>query len=343
MLNLVEQKDVDPQNGKGKKAGTRRFPPVLIGLVGLGVFLVLVGVLCLVVSFLIVNKLKIKQPTMITAIAMQGTNAPSPEKTPALDIGSTWVSPKDSMVMIYVPAGEFLMGSTEADIEKILAACSDCQREYLTDELPQHKVYLDAFWIDKTEVTFGMYALCLAAGACPPLAATSFDTRPYNDSKYADYPVINLSWDHADAYCKWAGERLPTEAEWEKAARGMDGRTYPWGEGIDCSLANYQGKDGEDCVGDTQPVGSYLKGTSPYGALDMSGNVLEFVADWYSATYYASSPAENPLGPSNGTERMLRGGDYDTNDWRVRVSLRAKEEPNLAGTVYGFRCALTRP
>jgi len=343
MPDPVKQQDVVPQNGKGKKIGTRWLPPVLIVLVGLGVLLVLVGVFCLVVGFLVSNNLKIKQPTMITAIAMQGTNALLPEETPALEIGSTWVSPKDSMVMVYVPAGKFLMGSTEADIDKVLAACSDCQREYLTDELPQHKVYLDAFWIDKTEVTFGMYALCMGAGACPPLAATSFDTRPYNDGKYADYPVINLSWDHADAYCKWAGERLPTEAEWEKAARGTYGRTYPWGEEIDCSLANYQGMDGDNCVGDTQPVGSYPKGASPYGALDMSGNVLEFVADWYSATYYASSPAENPFGPSSGTERVLRGGDYDTNDWRVRVALRAKVKPDLAGTVYGFRCVLTRP
>ena len=188
---------------------------------------------------------------------------------------TTMVSEKDDMVLVYVPEGDFLMGSNDTEIH---------------DAQPQHTVYLDAFWIDQTEVTNGMYEKCVEAGACEPPSKTMSKTRDsyYGNSQYADYPVIFIDFYSAETYCEWVERRLPTEAEWEKAARGTDGQEYPWGEGIDSSLANYG-----DNVGDTTEVGSYPDGASPYGALDMAGNVEELVADRYEKDYYSSSPDAN--------------------------------------------------
>jgi len=216
---------------------------------------------------------------------------------PALDIGSTQVSPKDGMVLVYVPAGEFLMGSTEADIDKVMAQCSFCKRELTVGEQPQHTVTLAAYWINKTEVTNGMYAQCVADGACEPPQETKSYTRSsyYDDNQYADYPVIYVDWNQANGYCEWAGGRLPSEAEWEKAARGTDGRTYPWGEqGVAGNLLNFADKNTnfdwsdktiDDGYEDTAPVGNYPEGASVYGVLDMAGNVYEWVADWYNVSF----------------------------------------------------------
>ena len=220
---------------------------------------------------------------------------------PTLGIGSTMISPKDGMTLMYVPAGNFLMGSAEQD-------------PYIPeDEKPQHTVYLDAYWIDKTDVTNKMYALCMAnKGACNPPTNTSSSTRSsyYSNPQYDNYPVIYVTWGMADTYCKWAGRQLPTEAQWEKAARGTDSRLYPWGNLIDCSLANYRGKKGY-CVGDTTEVGDYPKGASIYGTLDMAGNVDQWVADWYDANYYNWSPSFNPLGAASSQYRVLRGGPWN--------------------------------
>ena len=234
-------------------------------------------------------------PTATATVTPTATLTPTPTVTftPTLGIGSTQVSPKDGMVLVYVPEGEFLMGSTEADIDKVMAQCSNCKRKYFNGELPQHKVYLDAYWIDQTEVTNAVYTQCVADGECEPpqdklpggidyvatVDGVAIDQNPRNsyngNPTYADYPVIYVEWNQANAYCGWAGRRLPSEAEWEKAARGTDGRTYPWGEGIDCDKANYNGKDGS-CMWDTRAVGSYPQGASVYGALDMVGNVSEW-------------------------------------------------------------------
>jgi serine/threonine-protein kinase len=256
---------------------------------------------------------------------IKATNTPA-RTSPTLTIGSSQVSTIDGMKLMYVPAGNFLMGSPDG-------VGND-------NEHPQHTVYLDAYWIDQTEVTNGMYEKCVAAGGCTELSNKSSYTHDsyYGNSTYNDYPVINVDWDQANNYCAWAGRTLPTEAQWEKAARGMDGRTYPWGEQTpDQNLVNYNQN-----VGDTTAVGSYPGGASPYGALDMAGNVWEWVADWYSADYYQSSPSDNPTGPDSGEYRSLRGGSWFVDEFNVRAANRDWSYPSLTDYSVGFRCSLSQ-
>jgi eukaryotic-like serine/threonine-protein kinase len=246
--------------------------------------------------------------------------------TPTLEIGSTQISPKDGMVQVYVPAGEFLMGS---DTVK--------ESQSYSEELPQHTVYLDAFWIDRTEITNAQYASCVAEGHCtlPGNTISSRHSSYYGDVQYADYPVVYVNWNQSQAYCAWAGRRLSSEAEWEKAARGTDGRLYPWGNAApDQNRLNYNSNKG-----DTTAVGSYIFGASPYGALNMAGNVWEWVNDWYSSTYYQNSPARNPLGPDSGTDRGLRGGSWNNSDRYIRTAQRYSNIPAYWYYDVGFRCA----
>ncbi|MDQ3005524.1 MAG: SUMF1/EgtB/PvdO family nonheme iron enzyme, partial [Chloroflexota bacterium] len=240
------------------------------------------------------------------------------------------------VVMSFVPAGEFTMGSDETKSTDDM------------DEKPAHKVNLDAFYIDKYEVTNKLYKDCVTAGACqPPLNFHSFTRSIYYDSpQFDNYPVLYVSWNMAKTYCEWRGAQLPTEAQWEKAARGTDVRTYPWGEGISCDKANYWPKD-EACIGDTTQVGTYESNVSPYGVYDMAGNVMEWVEDWYSPTYYRDSPASNPLGSdsSSGEERAIRGGSWMSSDKDVRTASRHWDwnsfdyVPHYTQAL-GFRCAL---
>jgi formylglycine-generating enzyme required for sulfatase activity len=231
--------------------------------------------------------------------------------------GDVWVSPRDDAAMVYVPAGEFLMGSPEGEGEE--------------DEHPQRPVYLDAYWIDKTPVTVGEYRrFCQATGrAMSPAPEWGWKE---------DHPVVNVTWEDAVAYAKWAGERLPMEAEWEKAARGTDGRSYPWGNKWDpgkCAnnLAWYSH------LSSTEPVGSYPTGASPYGALDMAGNVWNWCADWYDGDYYRSAPTRNPTGPTAGNSRVFRGGSWDTQGaMNFRCAVRNCGYPLDRGNFRGFRC-----
>ena len=231
---------------------------------------------------------------------------------------ATRVSPTDGMVQVFVPAGEFQMGTNEKNAQK---------------NRPAHRVTLPAFWIDQTEVPNEAYALCVEAGACsnPGGAANPF----FGKSKYNRHPVVYVSWNAADAYCRWAGRRLPTEAEWEKAARGTDGRIYPWGnDPPDERLANFDLN-----LGASLPVDRYPLGASPYGALNRAGNVREWVSDWFHEFYYIVSPRETPLGPPSGDHKSLRGGSYLDGKSEIRSFNRFSHEPLSGGINRGFRCA----
>jgi len=220
------------------------------------------------------------------------------------------------MNQVLIPAGEFTMGSNK---DKTKSAS------------PEHKVYLDAYWIDQVEVTNAMYKLCFEAGKCVHTAR--YDTYLDNPA-YADYPVHYITWFEADAYCAWEGGRLPTEAEWEKAARGTYNLLYPWGNTApEDSVLNYNGK-----YQDVRPAYDYFSGESPYGLLNMAGNVQEWVADWYSPDYYSNSPYKNPTGPTTGTLRVLRGGAYWDSALQVETIYRFKHDPTSAGAQRGIRC-----
>lgn len=239
----------------------------------------------------------------------------------------TRVSAKDGMQLVYIPAGEFLMGSDDADDPV---------------SQPAHKVYLDAFWIDRTEVTNAMYAKCVDSKNClEPLSQSSGPNHYYGKAAYANDPVIYASWYYAQMYCVWAGGRLPTEAQWEKAARGPltssgDARIYPWGNTPpDMSLLNFDGN-----IGQPVPADRYALGASPYGVLNMAGNVREWVGDWFSPVYYRDLPYSNPKGPPTGMLKSLRGGAYDDSLREVRVFERFGHDPTSAGRNRGFRCAV---
>lgn len=244
--------------------------------------------------------------------------------TPTLGVSSTTTG-NDGMTLLYVPEGEFTMGS-----------------EASPDEQPIHPVTLSAFWIDQTEVTNAMYEKCVEATQCRPPVAITSNTRDlyFYNPDFGNYPVVFVSSNDANAYCSWAGRRLPTEAEWEKAARGTDGGTYPWGK--DEPGSNFLNLD----IADTTEVGKYPDGASVYGALDMAGNVYEWVADWYDAAYYLNSPASNPLGPENpidsnfGELRVLRGGSWYQLEGSFRSADRYQNGIRFNSSFVGFRCAL---
>ncbi|HMJ11558.1 MAG TPA: SUMF1/EgtB/PvdO family nonheme iron enzyme [Polyangiaceae bacterium] len=219
--------------------------------------------------------------------------------------------------MVSVPAGEFLMGCNSA-------VDNQCEPR----EQPGRQVTLNAFQIDKTEVTQDQYTACVDAGACAEPACEW-------NCEQMDLPATCILWADAKKYCEWAGKRLPSEAEWEKAARGTDGRKFPWGnEAPSCELLNMV-----DCVDGASPAGAYPDGASPYGALDMAGNMVEMVADWYDERYYQSAPSTNPKGPGTGTTFSGRGGGWLSAAVWHRTSQRDWYGQDKQGKSLGFRCA----
>jgi len=217
--------------------------------------------------------------------------------------------------MVLIPAGNFNMGNAS----------------YGGDEVPVHSVYLDAYYIDKYEVTFDQYdAFC---------AATSRATASDSGFGRGNRPVINVTWYDANAYCQWAGKRLPTEAEWEKACRGGTNTAFYWGDDPGYTLLGNYAWDYNNSPGGTQPVGGKLP--NAFGLYDMSGNVWEWCADWYDSGYYAVSPLNNPLGPASGGARILRGGTWDCNDDGLSSAYRYAFDPTLSDGDIGCRCART--
>ncbi|MBN1954427.1 MAG: SUMF1/EgtB/PvdO family nonheme iron enzyme [Anaerolineae bacterium] len=258
----------------------------------------------------------------------------------------TWIRPTDGMVMVYVPGGTFQMGSTDAEIDAVFAQCEEdrgsgeCERSWYESESPAHSIVLDSFWIDQTEVTNEQYARCVADGACGE--SDYVDDPAYNGD---DYPVVGVSWSDAAAYCEWAGARLPTEAEWEYAARGPEGYIYPWGNQFDGSRLNFcdvsctfdgRDTDWDDGYERIAPVGSYENGASWVGAQDMAGNVWEWVADWYGS--YPANLQTNPTGPESGTYRVMRGGAWGSYDRFVRAAYRRYHDSSIDLNLVGFRC-----
>jgi formylglycine-generating enzyme required for sulfatase activity len=281
-----------------------------------------------------------------TILPPNAATAPPPLVEKALTIGSTRISEIDKMIQVYVPSGEFIMGSD--DIEAIQSVKGG--RAY--PEIPVNTVYLDGYWIDKYEVSNGQYALCVDDGVCKSPHLSSSETRQkyYGDPKYLNYPVIWVNWDMARAYCEWTGRRLPTEAEWEKAARGTDGRKYPWGNeplsgeranfcDVNCrrTIANPNYNDGYT---DTSPVGNYPAGASPYGAMDMSGNVWEWVGTLIKPYPYDSNDGREDLDASG--ERVWRGGPWSNGYWWMRSSVRYRSQPFYWNVNLGFRCASSK-
>lgn len=225
--------------------------------------------------------------------------------------------------MLLVPAGEFTMGS---NFEQ-------------NNEMPVHQVHLDAFAIDTTEVTVSAYKLCVDAGKCSVPKLTDPGCN-WGKVDRGEHPINCVDWHQSVRFCNWRGKRLPTEAEWEKAARGPKAQKYSWGDSEpNCTLAVMEESDDGCGRGGTWPVGSKPKGASPYGVLDMTGNVWEWTADWFGESYYASSPSRNPLGPTSGPGRVKRGGAWYFHMESLRAADREFLPPDLGRDNLGFRCA----
>ena len=283
----------------------------------------------------ICQPIMLDSPGELTSLSISGSGKPT-----------TAIRMTDDMTMVYIPAGDFEMGLEDGN----------------DDEQPVHTVYLDAYWIDQTEVTNSQYQKCVAAGVCThpyfnDNVITNFifknnTTRIRNEYFYnsalAQHPVVWVRWEQAQTYCHWVGGRFPTEAEWEKAARGTDGREYPWGDEFFGNRVNFCDKNGEcqfpdsdwdDGYQDTAPVGSYPDGASPYGVLDMAGNVSEWVADLFEYDYYVNSPRANPTGPTCAEKRLLRGGSLGNIASNVRSTRRDEVNARWHSDSFGFRCA----
>jgi formylglycine-generating enzyme len=223
--------------------------------------------------------------------------------------------------MVKIAAGPFIRGTDAGGF----------------DEQPPREIFLDDFWIDRYEVTNHQYAEFAAATSHRKAGPPSRYAKNVSKMRGRNQPVVYVSWDDAQAYCRWKGKRLPTEAEWEKAMRGADGRLWPWGNVEQAEAANWaRVNDGYEA---TAPVGTFTTDTSPYGVMDGAGNIMEWVEDWYLEGYYQASPDRNPGSPDSGVYRVLRGGAYTTTGGDLRITSRSKMVPDFRDETIGFRCA----
>jgi formylglycine-generating enzyme required for sulfatase activity len=298
-------------------------------------------------------------PTLLPAAtetstpAPTATGAPSPTDTPAPSAPTPTIAetatltptststpaPSGAAGMILIPGGKFLMGSNDDHVQQAVDWCG-CGAQNFQDELYMHEVYVSAFYIDKHEVTNRQFAAFAQATGYLTDAERKPEAQTWRTAftpGKEDHPVVWMSWNDANAYCTWAGKRLPTEAEWEKAARGNDARLWPWGSEWDSARVN-MGEGGRQT---TTAVGSFPKGASPYGAMDMAGNVWEWVYDWHSPFYYrdGADRSQDPRGPDGGQDRVLRGGGFSNGIQDVRTANRHKGGPAGYAPDHGFRCA----
>ncbi len=254
--------------------------------------------------------------------------------TPAAQVQEAPVTPvSEETNMVLIPAGEFEMG---------------CDKGGDPMEAPVHKVQVDAFNIDKFEVTNADYKKFIDDGGYQKKELWSNEgwawkekskiTAPqyFNESKYngAEQPVCGISWYEAEAYANWVGKRLPTEAEWEKAAKGTDGRKFPWGNDYKKGLCNNK----DEGIGKPTKIGKYIEGASPYGLLDMAGNVNEWCLDYFGREYYKSSPGNNPKGPDKGKDKVIRGGGFSYDNYYCRTTRRGAYDPTQRSSSIGLRC-----
>jgi len=286
-------------------------------------------------------------------------NPPVTTSTPTASaaLGDLRVRATDGMGMVYVPEGKFMMGSdyqATAYARKLCRqyygndASAACTAANFGDESPAHAVTLKGFWIDTTEVTNQQYQKCEQDSACtPPEADSYYHSAHYEDPEYSDYPVTWITRDQASQYCLWSGGRLPTEAEWEYAARGPESRIFPWGDSFDGSRLNFCDVNCEagrndtsynDGYPETAPVGSFPSGASWVGALDMAGNVREWVADWYG--FYTADPLVNPTGPATGETVIPHGGSWMDLPCLIRSANRGGDPPEYSRHNVGFRCVM---
>ncbi len=284
-------------------------------------------------------------------ITAPGGSAPSPA-----DAGLSQRAGRDGAPMVLVPEGAFRMGTSPEDIRRLLIACPGCKGGRTEDETPYRLVHLDAFYIDKYPVTAGRFARferetrhrtvaekegwgwVLSDWKWARVRGVNWRNPGGGGSANSDHPVVQVAWEDARAYCEWARRRLPTEAEWEKAARGAGGRLFPWGNTWEPSRLIHKGSG----RGTTHPVRrSYLAHDSPYGVSDLAGHVWEWIADWYEGDHYIRAPALNPQGPYSGTRRVKRGGAWNiATPFAFRGSFRDYHEPELRNNISGFRCAV---
>lgn len=255
-------------------------------------------------------------PTTTQASSVPPTLVPVSLSGPQSGTTMAWL---DGSLLVSIPAGDFIMGIGAG-------------------QTPQKTVTLDPFWIYKTEVTNKMYAQCVTTGNCAS-PAQEIGTPVYTNPEYGDYPVVGITWDMAANYCQWVQGQLPTEAQWEKAARGNNGDVYPWGnDNAGCDLLNYQG-----CLGHTSGVNDYPAGRSPYGLLDMAGNIFQWVNDFYDAQYYDSMPPLNPTGPGAGDSHVIRGSSFESDGSQTLSGIRHFGSPSYHARDLGFRCVVNQP